>query len=261
MSAQRSRLARVGRTLADLIWPPRSLLSSARVDRLGTLEPELWQALAFLHGPGCQRCGIPLPEATSPDIICPACLVAPPVYERARAALVYDDLSRPMVLDLKHGGRKDGLPAFANWMAEAAPFAAEADQIVPVPLHWSRLWQRGYNQSAWLAHAFATRVGRRFNPDLVSRKRATPSQNGLSATGRKRNVQGAFVAQAAIKDQSIILVDDVMTTGATLQACTRALLRAGAAHVSCVTLARVVRSAKLDGVTSSPENALEPIDA
>lgn len=233
--------ARAGRALADLIWPPASLLSDARVDRLGTMEPDLWRALDFLYGPGCARCGIPLPEATLPDSICPACLASPPDYRRARAALAYDDLSKPLVLSLKHAGRKDGLPAFASWMLEAAPDAREMDLIAPVPLHWTRLVTRGFNQSAWLASALARRTGADYAADLLLRKRRTPSQNGLSATGRARNVRGAFVARRPVTGLKVLLVDDVYTTGATVGACARALLRAGAAAVDVVALARVVK--------------------
>ena len=258
MIARSQRLYRLGTTLADLIWPPRSLLSDARVDRLGTLEADLWRGLDFLYGPGCIRCGFPLPEATGPETLCPACIAQPPVYHRARAALAYDDLSKPLVLSLKHGGRKDGLRAFANWMLEAGPFVWEADQILPVPLHGSRLWQRGYNQAAWLAQALANRTARPYNPLLLQRKRKTPSQNGLSARGRKRNVAGAFQVMGHVRGQSFVLVDDVMTTGATLEACTSALLRAGAARVDCVALARVVRPTKLD-VPTEPLGTAEEV--
>ena len=251
MTPRSQRPYRFGITLADLIWPPRSLLSDMRLDRLGTLEADLWRALDFLYGPVCMRCGFPIAEATSPDILCPVCLAQPPLYDRARAALAYDDLSKPLVLNLKHGGRKDGLRAFSAWMLEAAPFVAEADQILPVPLHWSRLWQRGYDQAGWLAAALAKRVSRPYNPLLLQRKRATPSQNGLSASGRKRNVTGAFHVSQPVKGQSFVLVDDVMTTGATLQACSAALRRAGAVRVDCVALARVVRPTKIE-VPSEP---------
>ncbi|MFM1975313.1 MAG: hypothetical protein RL145_159 [Pseudomonadota bacterium] len=260
MIARSQRLYRIGTTLADLIWPPRSLLSDARVDCLGTMEADLWRALDFLYGPGCMRCGFPIPEATGPDLLCPVCIAQPPLYHRARAALTYDDLSKPLVLNLKHGGRKDGLRAFASWMFEAAPFVAEADQILAVPLHWSRLWQRGYNQAAWLAQALAHRTNRPYNPLLLQRKRATPSQNGLSASGRKRNVMGAFKIAQPLAGQSFVLVDDVMTTGATLQACTAALLRAGALRVDCVALARVVRPTKLDVPTEPIGPPQELID-
>jgi ComF family protein len=240
----------LGRTCADLIWPPRSLLSQSRVSCAGTMEYDLWRALDFLYAPGCNRCGMPIVEATSPDVVCPACIADPPVYDRARAALAYDDLSKPLVLNLKHGARKDGLRAYASWMLEAAPFVSEADQIVPIPLHWTRLWQRGYNQAAWLASTLAARSGGRYQPMLLHRHRRTPSQNGLSAGGRKRNVAGAFKVTERLDGQAILLVDDVMTTGATFNACATALRKAGAARVDCVALARVVRPTAVEVPTS-----------
>jgi ComF family protein len=237
------------RAAADLLWPPRSLLSEARVDRPGGIESDLWRALDFLGGPVCVRCGMPLPEATSPESVCPVCIADPPPFERARAALAYDDLSRPMILAFKHGGRRDGVGAFATWLAGAAPFAAEADWIAPTPLHWRRLVGRGFNQAGVLAGALARRVGRPFAPDLLIRKRATPSQAGLSARGRARNVTGAFAVRprwrAAIAGKRILLIDDVYTTGATVRACAAALVRAGAAAVDVACLARVVRPAEL----------------
>jgi ComF family protein len=171
--------------------------------------------------------------------------------------LAYDDVSKPLVLNLKHGGRKDGLRAFATWMLEAAPFVSKADQIVPIPLHWTRLWQRGYNQAAWLAAAVAQRAGCRYNPLVLHRHRATPSQNGLSASGRKRNVAGAFGVSEKLHGQTIVLVDDVMTTGATLNACAMVLKRAGAERVECVALARVVRPSSIEVPTEPLGATLE----
>jgi ComF family protein len=232
------------RASADLLWPPVSLLGEARVDRLGTLEAERWVALPFLFGPGCAHCGVPLPEATQPDTICPACLVDPPAFDGARAALAYDETTRPLVLALKHAGRQDGLPAFASWMAEALGAGFATDVVVPVPLHWTRLWSRGFNQSARLAGALAQRLGVAHAPDLLIRTRRTPSQNGLSAAGRARNVRAAFAVDPRralqVSGQRVLLVDDVHTTGATTGACARALRKAGALRVDVVALARVV---------------------
>ena len=237
---------RFGIGLSDLVWPPRSLLSDARVAKAGTIEPELWQALDFLYGASCFRCGIPLPEATAPESICPACLAREPHYRTMRAALAYDDISKPMVLGMKHGARKDGVAVFANWMVEAVAFAQDADVVIPVPLHWTRLWARGYNQAGWLAQAIATRLGKPFAPLTLLRKRRTPSQNGLSSLGRARNVEGAFVVAQNIRGKRILLVDDVYTTGATINACAKVLLRAGAFDVDGVALARVVRPTHID---------------
>jgi ComF family protein len=206
----------------------------------------LWQALDFLYGLGCHACGIPLPEATAPESLCGACIAGAPPLTHMRAALAYDDLSKPMVLAMKHAGRKDGVGVFAAWMLEAAPFVRSAHQIMPVPLHWTRLWTRGYNQAAWLAQAVAARSHVTFAPQGLVRKRRTPSQNGLSRAGRARNVAGAFAVTRDVKGQHIVLVDDVFTTGATLYACAKALLRAGAVQVDGVTLTRVVRPSPVE---------------
>jgi ComF family protein len=241
-----SILHRLGAGVTDMIWPPRSLLSDAKLDRPGTIEPDIWQSLDFLYGAGCNVCGIPLPEATAPESVCPVCLAQPPQVTAMRAALAYDDVSKPLILNMKHGARKDGVKVFANWMAEAAPFARKVDLIMPVPLHWTRLWARGYNQASWLAQALASHVKRPYAPLTLHRKRRTPSQNGLSASGRSRNVEGAFAVSQDVAGKTILLVDDVYTTGATINACAKALLRAGSARVDGVALARVVRPSSVE---------------
>jgi ComF family protein len=243
---KRRLIHKIGAGIADLIWPPRSLLSDAKMDKPGTMEPELWQSLDFLFDTGCHCCGIPLPEAPTPESLCPVCIAAPPSFNAMRAPLAYDDVSKSLVLNMKHGARKDGVKVFANWMLEAAPYACQADLIMPVPLHWTRLWARGYNQAAWLAQALARRAGRDYAPLTLLRRRRTPSQNGLSASGRARNVEGAFAVVGDVRGKSILLVDDVFTTGATINACAKALLRAGAACVDGVALARVVRPTSID---------------
>jgi ComF family protein len=237
---------RFGTGLTDLVWPPRSLLSDAKVDMPGTIEPDIWQSLEFLYGSSCHICGIPLPEATAPESVCPVCLARAPHFGAMRAALAYDDVSKQLVLNMKHGARKDGVKVFANWMVEAAPFARQADLIIPVPLHWTRLWARGYNQAAWLAIAVARLAQRDYAPLALHRKRRTPSQNGLSSLGRARNVEGAFVVGQNVAGKSILLVDDVYTTGATINACAKALLRSGASRVDGVALARVVRPSQVE---------------
>jgi ComF family protein len=253
LMAPRRFLGRVGSGLTDLIWPARSLLSDARVEKAGTIEADLWQALDFLYGASCHTCGVPLPDATAPESVCPACLANKPHYRFMRAALAYDDMSKPMVLGMKHGARKDGVKVFSNWMVEAAPYARDVDLIVPVPLHWTRLWARGYNQAGWLAQAIANRLNKPYAPLTLLRKRRTPSQNGLSSAGRLRNVEGAFVVSQDVKRKHILLVDDVYTTGATINACAKALLRAGATVVDGVAMARVVRPTQIE-----VPDALEP---
>lgn len=264
MNQPMKTLLRFARGAGDLIWPPRSLLSDARVSCAGTMEPEIWQSLDFLYGSSCCRCGIPLPEATTPETTCPACLVRPPHCGAIAAPLAYDDVSKQLVLSMKHGARKDGLKVYANWMIEAAPFAHEADLIAPVPLHWTRLWTRGYNQAAWLALAIARQIGQPYAPLALLRKRRTPSQNGLSASGRARNVEGAFTVSQDVRGKTVLLVDDVYTTGATLNACAKTLLKAGAQRVDGVALARVVRPSQIDvpvEKTSNRPSLLDQTDA
>ncbi|MFO1018460.1 MAG: ComF family protein [Hyphomonadaceae bacterium] len=228
--------------LSDLIWPPRSLLSEAIVDRPGVIEPELWSELKFLNDPLCTHCGFPLPDDVGPHAVCAACAGRKPAYDSARAALAYDDQSRRLVLDLKRGGRRDGLPVFARWMAAAAGDRLErADFIAPAPMHWTRLAVRSFNQAAWLAQALSTASGKRWKPGALARVKRRKSQAGLSAAERRRNVGGVIKARGRFAGKTILIVDDVFTTGATLEACARALRKAGAAEVHAVTLARVVR--------------------
>ena len=243
---KRSSLAKGLGWAADLIWPPRSLLSERIVSRPGAIEPALWSQLEFLSAPCCFRCGFPFELDVGPDAVCGACAAEEPAYHRARAALAYDDKSRRLVLDLKRSGRRDGLPVFAAWMNQAAaPLIAVADFIVPAPLHWMRLASRRFNQAAWLAQALGALSGKRVLYGALKRVKRRRSQAGLDAGQRRRNVAGAFRASPGsaklIAGKSILLVDDVFTTGATMEACARVLKRAGAAQVDVVTLARVVR--------------------
>lgn len=178
--------------------------------------------------------------------MCGACAARPPLLTTMRSAFVYNDASRRLVLGFKHGGRTDALVQFARWMARAGAEALDgADALVPVPLHPRRLLSRRYNQSALLAAALGRQTGLPVDAASLRRARATSTQGGKSAKGRHRNVAGAFKVRTRYRDRitarRLVLVDDVMTTGATLQACARTLLRAGASQVNAVTLSRVVR--------------------
>lgn len=241
------------RALADALWPQRSLVAGAGAPATGALTPAEFAALHFITGTICHRCGTPLDGretllgADGPS--CGGCLAHPPRWRRARAALAYDAAARRPVLDLKRSGRRDGLATLAGWMAMAGrDLLDEADLIVPVPLHYTRLVLRGFNQSAWLASALAKSTATPVSVDALLRVRATPSQAGLDPRARRRNVAGAFDVRksrlALVRGRRIVLVDDVFTTGATVTGCTRALLKAGARTVDVLVLARVVRAAK-----------------
>ena len=232
------------RGLADLIWPQTSLITGREVPGPGVLEPKYWAKLKFLTGAMCVRCGVPFEIEVEPDQTCAACIAHPPVYNRARAALEYGDVSRDITLALKHRGRRDGLPTLAGWMATAgAELLPEADMLIPVPLHYFRLVRRGFNQSAWLAAAISRRAGIPAYVDILHRRKHTPIQGGMSADARRRNVEGAFnipgYRRRRINEKRILLIDDVLTTGATVQACARALKSGGAASIDVLTLTRV----------------------
>lgn len=242
-----ARLAKSGlRNLSGLIWPQRSIVSGERHAGDGALLPSDFAKLTFLNGDGCHTCARPMTPELGGQPMCPACIAKPPRWDQARAAVAYDDTTRPIVLAFKHGGRRDGLKTMCNWMAMAGTDILETtDCLVPVPLHYRRLATRGFNQAGWLAQGVGRLFGRPVQVDALVRKKATPSQGGLSADQRKRNVAGAFAIRGSrkktIQDATVTLVDDVYTTGSTLSACTLALKRAGAKRVNILVLARVVR--------------------
>ncbi|MCB2055607.1 MAG: ComF family protein [Geminicoccaceae bacterium] len=240
-----ARLA--GRRLLETVLPARCLACGCMVERQGTLCHDCWSDVAFVTGTVCRHCGLPMQEAGAVAPLCDHCLDEPPAYETARAALRYRGTARRLILAFKHGDRIEGARTFARWMASAGgPMLEGRPSLVPVPLHRWRLVARGYNQSAVLAAHLAAHSRAIFLPDTLSRPQATISQQGLRAHERKENVTAAAFAVApgrrtALEGRSVVLIDDVLTTGATVSACAQVLLRAGAARVDVLTLARVAQ--------------------
>nr|WP_243843348.1 ComF family protein [Sphingomonas vulcanisoli] len=200
-----------------------------------------WQSLDFLGGPACAVCAEPLELALHPDTRCGACLADPPPFDRVRAAVAYGPIARALALKLKHGARPGVAITMARAMRRAAPAMAAETLIVPVPLHRRRLWSRGYNQSALIARALSKLTGGTLALDLLERRMSTPMLRGLNPGQRARTVAGAFAVNGTIKGRSVVLIDDVYTTGATVRACAKVLRRAGATRIEVLCWARVVR--------------------
>lgn len=244
-SAVRQRLSAFGGGLLNALLPPRCLACGVLVERPGALCGDCWDSIDFLGPPLCACCGLPFDYDLGPEALCGACSREPPPLERIRAVMAYGETSRRLVAGFKYRDRTEGGPAFAGWMSRAGTgLLAEAELILPVPLHWTRLFTRRYNQAALLAQQLGRAAERPVSLTALRRTRRTPPQVRLSAAGRQRNVSGAFAVRpaerAAVEGRRVLLVDDVFTTGATLSACAKALRRAGAAGVDALVLARVV---------------------
>jgi ComF family protein len=245
----RSTLARLAggvlRRAADALLPPSCFACAAPVEAQGLLCAACFPRLRRIGPPLCHCCGLPFAHAAEAGEggLCPACLAHPPAYDRARAAWLYDDASKPLLLAFKYGDRTDLAPAFARAMASAgAALLAEAEVIAPVPLHRSRLIGRRYNQAALLAHALAAISGKQAAPSLLFRTRATAPLADLPARARRRALAGAIAVSprlaGRVRGARVLVVDDVLTSGATAGACAEILLAAGAAGVDVLTTAR-----------------------
>jgi ComF family protein len=237
-----ARIIGAARGLLDLLLPVRDFDGDAA--QTAGLPARQWSRIAFLEDPVCDGCGSPFEFDPGPGVRCPACTARPRAFDRARAACLYDEASRDLILKLKHADRTDLAGLMARWLSRSArPLLEDADVVVPVPLHRWRLLRRRYNQAAEIARPLARGAGLAFLPDALERVRDTATQGGKSATGRRRNVAGAFAIRAAVLDQltgrRVLLVDDVLTTGATAHACARALKAAGAAAVHVAVIAKV----------------------
>lgn len=240
-------LRRAAGTFVDLVYPPGCLACAAPLAGTHGLCPACWRSLPWVERPYCQRLGTPFAVELGPDLLSPAALAEPPAFDRARAVARYDGPARELVHRLKFGDRLELALAMGRWMARAGrELTAGADALVPVPLHPLRLWRRRANQAALLAAAVSRDCGVPVRPDWLLRVKATRSQVGLTRNERALNLQGSFrVAEAArprLAGRRVVLVDDVLTTGATANAAARVLLRAGAAHVDVLTFAQVSRA-------------------
>ncbi|QFT83021.1 DNA utilization protein GntX [Roseovarius sp. THAF27] len=236
-------------TALRVVYPPRCTLCGGLVESEFGLCGPCWRDTPVLAGLVCDLCGCPLPgEEAGSDARCDDCLRVARPWQKGRAALIYKDNARKLVLALKHGDRHDVVPLAATWMkGAAAPLMVPECLFVPVPLHWTRLLKRRFNQSALLAQAAAKELNAAWCPDVLKRVRRTPSLDGKGMEARFATLDAAIRVRKGrrvmIHGRVVILVDDVMTSGATLAACAGALLAGGAAEVRTLTLARVVKDA------------------
>jgi ComF family protein len=238
-------LRHLGRAVLDAVLPPRCLACGEITAMPDALCGRCWNGMSFFAPPWCAVCGLPFPHPIGEGAVCADCARGRHSWDRARAALRYDKNSRGLVLALKHADATHAAGAFGHWMRRAgAEMLAGADLLVPVPLHWTRLFQRRYNQAALLAQAIHAAGGPPVAPDWLLRRRRTPVQGHLGPLARARNVRSAFAIRPGrdFAGKRVVLIDDVMTTGATAEECARVLRRAGAVFIGVLTLARALRA-------------------
>ncbi len=229
-----------------LLYPAQCLACDALVEQDHALCADCWHGAHFITGLVCDCCGVPLPGEEDEEVLCDDCMVIARPWTRGRAAFLYSDTGRKLVLALKHGDRTDLAPPAARWLAQAArDLMSDKTLLVPVPLHWRRRLQRRYNQSAEMARALAQITGAPYCPDMLERRKVTRSLDGLTREARFEVLSGAIDVpqgkEADVAGKDVLLIDDVMTSGATLAACAEALNGAGAANVNVAVLARVAK--------------------
>lgn len=234
-------------SLVHLIYPSRCMSCGDLVETDFALCGPCWRDTPFIAGLVCNACGAPLMgDDDDPDVLCDDCISIRRPWSQGRAAMRYADNARKLVLGLKHGDRTDIARSSSLWMSVAAqPLLRDNTVLVPIPLHWTRLVTRKYNQSALLAKHVAGHLDRPFLPDPLIRSKRTASLGGKTHNDRFETLDGAIQPHKSrgrhLKDKSVMLIDDVMTSGATLAAATRAALQAGATDVCVLLLARAAK--------------------
>ncbi|MEM7650656.1 MAG: ComF family protein [Pseudomonadota bacterium] len=230
----------------DTVLPPRCVITGEMVDKQGMIAPEAWAQLEFIADPKCAQCGFPFEFEVEKGSLCASCIDRPPPFKTVRSALKYNDASRDLVLGFKHADKLHSVLAFIPWLEKAgADMLEDADFLVPVPLHRWRLLGRRYNQSAIIGQELSKSTKIPMIVDAIKRIRATPSQGYLKAAERHKNVKHAFAMnskrQEIMKGKTVVIIDDVFTTGATVKECTKTLLKAGVKEVHILTLTRTIR--------------------
>ncbi|MEX6506416.1 ComF family protein [Jiella sp. M17.18] len=231
-------------SLGRLLFPPICPGCQTAITRAGTVCPDCWSALRFIERPYCEILCLPFSYDLGKGFLSAEAIADPPPFARLRAAVIYQGLAARLVTALKYGDRTDLVPLMAGWMSRAGgELLADADVVVPVPLHAGRLWRRRFNQAAELGRSVARQAHVDFAPLALIRVKPTQTQVGLGPRQRQENVRGAFRVpeqrRPEIRGRRVLLIDDVYTTGATVASATRALKRAGASDVDVLTFARV----------------------
>jgi ComF family protein len=239
---------RAGGAVLDAAYPPQCLACQEITAQPASLCPACWRAMPFIARPFCERLGTPFAVDLGGALLSPAAIADPPVFRRARAVALHDGVARELVHRFKYSDRQELALGMGRMMLGAAcDCLPEVDVVAPVPLHWTRLWQRRFNQSAALAAVVAREAGLPMETQLLRRRKRTLRQVGLTRQQRQQNLQGAFVvpddAKGRLAGLRVLLVDDVMTTSSTANAAARVLMRGGAAAVDVVTFGRVVTAA------------------
>ena len=237
-------IKQAGTILADFLLPPLCPVTGESVDQQGMIDPSYWASLNFINAPHCERCGNPFAFEAS-HLSCGHCIEHPPTYMNHRSALVYDDTSRELILKFKHGDQMHAAKCFTPWLRQAGEeLLSRCDIMIPVPLHKMRLIKRRYNQANVMGHTLAKNYPNiQYTPDGLLRIKNTLPQGHKKAKNRQSNVKRAFTINEnySFEGKIILLIDDVYTTGSTLNECAKILYRAGAHEVNALTLAKVVK--------------------